>query len=192
MWLRGKDGSYPAGTPYYAGKGSGKRAVKHHEAGLKPPRDKSLILVMPRSNEAEAFKTEMELIANWGRKDLGTGCLLNRTDGGEGGSGAVRSDETRAKNGIANKGRKHSLKTKLKVSTSLLGNKRRAGIPHTEDTKAKVSVSMKGRPKSPETRAKMSAWQIGRKRPTFSDEWKANLSLGKKLWWAKRKKATDG
>lgn len=76
LWLR------EDGTPWYAGKGSGKRAFKQH-GFFYPPKDRSLILIFPRASEAEAFATEIELIRNWGRKDLGTGCLHNHTDGGE-------------------------------------------------------------------------------------------------------------
>jgi hypothetical protein len=76
LWLR------EDGTPWYAGKGSGKRAYVQH-GDFYPPKDKALILVMPRNNEEEAFRTEIELIANWGRKDIGTGCLHNHTAGGE-------------------------------------------------------------------------------------------------------------
>lgn len=76
LWLR------EDGTPWYAGKGSGKRAFKQH-GFFHPPKDKSLILIFPRANEAEAFVTEIELIRNWGRIDNCTGCLHNLTDGGE-------------------------------------------------------------------------------------------------------------
>jgi hypothetical protein len=81
LWLRDD------GTPYYAGKGSGDRAFVHYErSAIHPPKDKSLIVVMHRSSEQEAFATEIELIRNWGRLDLGTGCLRNLTDGGIGGT----------------------------------------------------------------------------------------------------------
>src|SRR5579864_5257005 len=76
LWLR------EDGTPWYAGKGSGKRAYRQH-GSFYPPKDRSLILILPRATEREAFETEKELIRNWGRKDLGTGCLYNRTEGGE-------------------------------------------------------------------------------------------------------------
>jgi hypothetical protein len=36
------------------------------------------------ANEAEAFESEIALIDLFGRKDLGTGCLINHSDGGEG------------------------------------------------------------------------------------------------------------
>lgn len=41
------------------------------------------------------------------------------------------------------KGSKMSLEARAKISTSLLGNSRRAGIPHDEETKRRVSVAMK-------------------------------------------------
>ena len=76
LWLREKDGTFPAGTPYYAGKGKGDRGFVSDGHTVLCPKDKSFVLVMPRADEEEAFKSEIELIANWGRLDLGTGCLL--------------------------------------------------------------------------------------------------------------------
>ena len=91
-------------TPYYIGKGKGNRAYRRSKTDIKPPKDKSRILILKQNlTEEEAFRHEVYMIAVFGRKDLGTGILHNRTDGGDGGSGAIRSDETRRKISEANK-----------------------------------------------------------------------------------------
>src|ERR1035437_8640120 len=68
LWLR------EDGTPYYVGKGQKRRAFKRHDF-VKPPVDQSRILLLFRATEDEAYATEKELIANWGRKDINTGRL---------------------------------------------------------------------------------------------------------------------
>ena len=78
------------GTPYYIGKGKGKRAYKKGKGETRPPKDKSRIVILKRNlTEEEAFKHEIYMIAVFGRIDLGTGILRNKTDGGDGTSGAV-------------------------------------------------------------------------------------------------------
>ena len=72
------------GTPYYAGMGRGSRAFNRTNHRVPTPLDNSRILILKRSSEQEAIETEKELIRNWGRIDLGTGCLRNLTEGGEG------------------------------------------------------------------------------------------------------------
>ena len=75
-------------TPYYIGKGTGKRIYNRTKGDIKPPRDKSRIIFLKQNlTEEEAFKHEKYMIAVFGRKDLGTGILHNRTNGGEGSSG---------------------------------------------------------------------------------------------------------
>ena len=81
-------------TPYYIGKGSGKRIYSTNRSGLKPPKDKSRIILLKENlTEEEAFKHEKYMIAVFGRKDLGAGILHNRTDGGDGCSGRIVSEE---------------------------------------------------------------------------------------------------
>ena len=71
-------------TPYYIGKGQGNRAYNKNRR-VRPPRDKSRIIFLKKNIlEEEAFKHEIYMIAVFGRKDLGTGILHNRTNGGEG------------------------------------------------------------------------------------------------------------
>ena len=94
-------------TPYYIGKGRGKRIYSKDRA-IKPPKDKSLILLLKKGlTEAEAFKHEIYMIFVLGRKDLGTGILRNRTDGGEGASGAVQSEEAKKRYSVAKSGEKN-------------------------------------------------------------------------------------
>jgi hypothetical protein len=86
MWLR------EDGTPYYVGKGSGKRAYTQWMHRQNPPPMGRIVFYIAK-DEADAFEIEKLLIWYYGRKDLGTGCLRNLTDGGEGITGYVFSEE---------------------------------------------------------------------------------------------------
>jgi hypothetical protein len=84
------------GSPYYIGKGSGRRIKNRYKNDIKPPKDKSRSIFLKKNlTEEEAFKHEKYMIAIFGRKDLGTGILQNRSDGGLGGTGY--SEERRKK-----------------------------------------------------------------------------------------------
>ena len=145
------------GTPYYAGKGSGNRAYdKKHP--FRPPSDISRILVFPMLNEAEAFESEIALIELFGRKDNGTGCLRNLSNGGDGQSGYRHTIETRTHLRLTLQGRPKSAKTRLRMKSSwkssqrkaavaakLYGNKNATGYHHTNTTKNHVSKMLKGR-----------------------------------------------
>jgi len=84
-------------TPYYIGKGTGKRAYDRHTHRVKVPDDRDRIIFLKENvSEREAWDYEREMIQFYGRKDLGTGILRNMTDGGEG--PANPSPETRRRN----------------------------------------------------------------------------------------------
>ncbi|SRR6266849_6000358 len=85
LWL------HEDGTPYYVGKGKGSRAFVHHEHGncVRCPENLDRIVIQMHSSETDAFIAEKSLIANYGRIDLGTGCLQNMTEGGFGFRGLV-------------------------------------------------------------------------------------------------------
>ena len=103
-------------TPYYIGKGRGRRIYSKSRV-IKPPADKSRIIFLKKNlTEAEAFKHEVYMIFVLGRKDLGTGILRNLTNGGEGASGAVISAETKKKLSEASTGKTHTEKAKKKCS----------------------------------------------------------------------------
>ena len=192
-------------TPYYIGKGTGDRIYSTDKI-TKPPKDKSRIIYLKQNlTEEEAFRHEIYMIDVFGRKDLGTGILRNRTNGGEGPSGAIRSDETRKKIGEANKGKtlseetrkkmgeakkKMSNKTRIKYSETKKGEKNpNYGKTPSKETKKKMSESQKGRTHSEETKRKLSEAHKGEKNPnygkTLSDETKRKLSEVKKdrKWW---------
>ena len=150
-------------TPYYIGKGKGNRAYRRRKVDIKPPKDKSRIIVLKQNlTEEEAFRHEVYMIAVFGRKDLGTGILHNRTDGGEGASGAIKSDETRKKLSEANKGRTYSEETRKKMSE--------ANKNPSKETRKKMSEARKGernpfcgKNHSDENRRKISEAQKGKK-----------------------------
>jgi hypothetical protein len=120
LWLR-QDGS-----PFYVGKGKGKRAyVKENHRFLPPPRHRIKLQYWPDEKTALAY--ERYLIDFWGRKDKGSGCLRNFTDGGDGSSNP--SEESLIKRRAARKkqtppmlGRTLTLEQRKKISEA---NRRR-------------------------------------------------------------------
>jgi hypothetical protein len=169
-------------TPYYIGKGKGNRAYIRRKTDIKPPKDKSRIIILKQNlTEQDAFKHEVYMIAVFGRKDLGTGILHNKTNGGEGPSGAVRNDETRKKVSEAKKGSPLSKETREKMSEARKGNKNAMfGRNHSEETKRKMSEANKGKTLSEETKRKMSEANKGEKHnfygKSFSEEHRRKLS----------------
>lgn len=72
------------GTPYYIGKGKGRRAYNRNCKSVRLPEKDRILILKKNLTEEEAFIHEIYMIAVLGRKDLGTGILRNLTEGGEG------------------------------------------------------------------------------------------------------------
>jgi hypothetical protein len=182
LWLR------EDGTPYYVGKGCGNRAYKkHRKHGWPPPIDRIVFYVA--RDEAESFENEVALIWYYGRKDLGTGCLINLTNGGEGISGAklgVRSEEHKNKLRKVHLGRKASKETREKQRLAKLGKKR----PFTKEHINNLTEVRRARPLTPETeQPKGIFWRPQR------NKWEARIRMnGKPIYlgrYEKRYQAVD-
>ena len=179
-------------TPYYIGKGKEGR-IYSKQKNIKPPKDKSRIIFLKKNlTEGEAFKHEIYMIDVFGRIDLGTGILYNRTDGGEGSSGCIPSDETRRKLSEAGKGKTLSEEHRRKLSEASKGEKNHNyGKPKSEETRRKLSEAKKGKTASEESRKKMS--ESGKVK-IFSEEHRRNLSqwqIGKTLSEETRRKISE-
>jgi hypothetical protein len=142
-------------TPYYVGKGSGYRIISKNRKGIYVPKDKSRVIFLKQNlTEEEAFKHEIYMIAVFGRKDLGTGILHNRTNGGEGVSGP-KTEEHRRKIKEANKNPSQEIRKKI-------GDANRGRI-QTKETRDKISKALTGKIISEETKKKLSLANIGEK-----------------------------
>lgn len=161
----------PNGVPCYVGKGCGQRWAKHEwrstnphlaniikQAGGKIPRVK----IKEGLAEQEALDFERELIAYFGRETTG-GVLVNLTDGGEGTSGHVVSQENRQKNADRHRGNAYRLGMKATPETRELQRQLKLGKPQDPAFVEKRISALRGVKRNPEIGKKISAGKTGKK-----------------------------
>jgi hypothetical protein len=158
-------------TPYYIGKGKERNGRKdrmkaRHFATTVPPLHRQLVLKIFDS-EFDAYKHEIYMIAVFGRKDLGTGILHNKSGGGEGISNM--SEYARKRTSETHKGKVLSEETKRKIGET----RKRRGYTCSEEQKQKYSEMYTGegnpnygKKHSPETLKKISEGTLGKNTKT--------------------------
>jgi hypothetical protein len=145
----------------------------------------------------EAGKKEIEFIKKYGRQDLGEGCLVNMTDGGEGVIGHNHSNATRE---MISKTLKEKYRTKQLIPHLY-------GKTLSEETKQKISKAQKGISKpipNEKTRERMSQTRIERKlavgenngmygrKHSHESRYKMGVNRGRKFSEEVRKRMGDG
>lgn len=139
------------GEIFYVGMGSPKRPYyKRRTDWWQKVVDKygyTIDIVHKGLTQEQAFELEIKYIAQFGRYDLGTGSLVNQTDGGPSFTGI--SKEKTKNRGKSLKGRPKSKEHRKNLSTAL------SNLAKSEIHKSKISSALLGRKLSEETKAKI-------------------------------------
>jgi|GEM_PF-3430616 len=148
-FLRSKDSEHgKKGTPYYIGKGKGRRRfVDTGRCCVRPSDSSQNVILKSKLTESEAFRWENFYITHYGRIDNATGILRNKSDGGEGVSGRIFSPESRRKQSANMRARLNDPQKKLVLLKAIKNSHLK------KDRNQKIAVAAKARWQDPGKRA---------------------------------------
>lgn len=156
------------GVIFYVGKGQTNRAYRkdgrnQHWRNIVAKYGYTIVIEKANLSDGEAATYEIELIASIGRENL-----CNKTDGGDGMSGYIHTDEGKRKISEAHKGKPRPVESVEKMRAAKRGKKL------SEETKRKMSEARKGRKHSDEAIAKMRQKALIRHPDTIAKQVAAN------------------
>lgn len=172
----------------------GKRRPLHWKRIFDKNDGKIVVEIIYESSSREEIKNkEKEFIQLYGRVDLGTGTLINKTDGGDGANGYKHSEDSRKKIALALTGIIRSPEEILKNSLARKGvptgranphiaafNRALKGVPKSEEVKIKISKTLTGRYIGGDNKGAVPIVQLSRE-GDFIKEWPAIKSAAREL-----------